>query len=367
VPAMLHASSGAPRSAFVPWGSRGKSSASAALQRLLTRIGLGFCSSLELACELARLSQRRTTFVPKQRRQTHESAAQKGNRRKMRGTFTQICLHTLVRVRLISAACRDILQHRGLLNASTNGQRVCRRTRRTRKIRILASRKQGRAEMSDPQVSLSHNVYRLLKRDILECRLLPDAELREQSLAHRFIVSKSPVREALLRLEQERLITVAPRQGYRVAALSVEDASEVFGLRKVLESACADAASANAPSHLLSGLDRFRSLSVVEGQDPTDAFIEYNRSFHSAICALCGSARLARMTIDLIDQMERMIRLSVNSVPLGGRDVLLREHGQIIDAIQSGSPRKAARLTREHISGAERRVVSGLSRTAVRN
>jgi DNA-binding GntR family transcriptional regulator len=218
---------------------------------------------------------------------------------------------------------------------------------------------------SEVQPSLSQNVYHALKRDILECRLLPNSDLREQLLAQRFVVSKSPVREALLRLEQERLITVAPRQGYRVASLSLEDASESFELRKVLESACAEAAAANASAAVLGGLDQYRSLNVLEGEDPTDKFIRYNRAFHSAICMISGNARLARITIDLIDQMERMIRLSVNSVPLGGRDVLLREHGEIIDAIQAGDRRKAIRLIRQHISGAEKRVIGGLTCAAV--
>lgn len=217
----------------------------------------------------------------------------------------------------------------------------------------------------DPQHSLSQHVYLALKRDILECKLLPNSDLREQLLAQRFIVSKSPVREALLRLEHERLITVAPRQGYRVAALSLEDASESFELRKVLESACAEAAAANAAPDLLASLDQFRSLDLVEGENPTDTFIRYNRQFHGAICLISGNARLARITIDLIDQMERMIRLSVNSVPVGGRVVLLKEHGEIIDAIQSGNRRKAVRLTKVHISGAEKRVLGGLACAAV--
>jgi DNA-binding GntR family transcriptional regulator len=215
------------------------------------------------------------------------------------------------------------------------------------------------------QPSLSQNVYQALKRDILECRLLPNSDLREQLLAQRFVVSKSPVREALLRLEQERLITVAPRQGYRVASLSLEDASESFDLRKVLESACAEAAAANASTAVLGGLDQYRTLDVLDGEDPTDKFIRYNRAFHSAICMISGNARLARITIDLIDQMERMIRLSVNSVPLAGRDVLLGEHGDIIDAIQAGDRRKVIRLIRQHISGAEKRVLSGLTYAAV--
>jgi DNA-binding GntR family transcriptional regulator len=218
--------------------------------------------------------------------------------------------------------------------------------------------------MEAPQ-SLSRNVYQALKRDILECKLPPNSDLREQVLAERFIVSKSPVREALVRLEHEHLITVAPRQGYRVAPLSIEDASETFGLRKVLESACADAAAANPSSTVLANLDQYRSFTPVEGEDPADTFIRYNREFHSAICMISGNVRLARITIDLIDQMERMIRMSVNSVPVGGRAVLLREHCDMIDAIQAGDRKAAIRLTKRHIGGAEKRVIAGLTYAAV--
>jgi DNA-binding GntR family transcriptional regulator len=217
----------------------------------------------------------------------------------------------------------------------------------------------------EAQLSLSQNVYQVLKSEILECKLLPNSDLREQLLAQRFVVSKSPVREALLRLEQERLVTVSPRQGYRVAPLSLEDAREMFELRKVLEASCAEAAVANATPETLAGLDAFRTLTVARGEDRTNAFIKYNRSFHSAICLTSGNARMARLAIDLIEQMERMIRFSVDAVPAEEKDVLLAEHGEIIDAMQGGDRRGAVRLIKLHIADAEKRVVGSLAYAAV--
>jgi DNA-binding GntR family transcriptional regulator len=92
-------------------------------------------------------------------------------------------------------------------------------------------------------VLLRDNVYDALRSAILTCDLSPGQELREQDLAAQYAVSRSPVRDALLRLEGERLVTVLPRQGYRVNPVSVADARDIFGLRLVIEPACAAAAA----------------------------------------------------------------------------------------------------------------------------
>src|SRR5512138_2118092 len=83
------------------------------------------------------------------------------------------------------------------------------------------------------------DIFHELRQDILACRLAPGAELREGELAERFSVSKSPVRDALSRLVQEGLVHVMPRQGYRVAPISLRDARDMFAYRAVLEGACA--------------------------------------------------------------------------------------------------------------------------------
>lgn len=210
--------------------------------------------------------------------------------------------------------------------------------------------------------SLRQNIYANLKQDILRCELPPNSELREQVLAERFAVSKSPVREALLRLQQERLVTVTPRQGYRVAPVSLEDTREMFQLRKFLESACAEIAALSASDERLAALDVFRSFN---GPDARDSFIEYNRAFHCDLCEASGNTRMARLAVDMIEQMERMIRFSVNTLPPPDRSILVAEHGAIIDALIARDRRKAARLVREHISDAEKRVVSGLTFAAV--
>src|SRR4051812_24929510 len=98
---------------------------------------------------------------------------------------------------------------------------------------------------------LRDNVYENLRSDILTCRLAPGDDMREQDLAERYAVSRQPVREALLRLEREHLVTVQPRQGYRVNPISLSDARDLLRFRLALEPACVGEAIENAPENVL--------------------------------------------------------------------------------------------------------------------
>jgi len=206
---------------------------------------------------------------------------------------------------------------------------------------------------------LRDNIYESVRADILACRLAPGEEVREQVLAARYAVSRAPVREALLRLEKERLVTVSPRQGYRINRISLSDAADLFEMRSVLEPACASAAASRADSDILRGLDAFRRLP--KRRD----FIEYNRAFHAAIAHAGGNQRMAETVCQLIEQSERLVRVRIDSIK--GRDTseLVAEHVAIIDAIQERDARRAARIVREHVQRAGKRILASLSQSAI--
>ncbi len=188
--------------------------------------------------------------------------------------------------------------------------------------------------------------------------------MREADLAARFEVSRQPVREALLRLEQERLVTVLPRQGYRVNAVSVSDARDLLRFRQALEPACVAEACEAADAAVLDGLDAFRSFT---DDSEHDAFIAYNRDFHTALAAASGNRRMARAARELIEQSDRLTRASLTGIR--GRDPaqLVAEHVAIIDAVQARDARTAGRLVRDHIAKAEKRILAALSRAAIVN
>jgi len=205
---------------------------------------------------------------------------------------------------------------------------------------------------------LRDNIYSALRMEILTCRLLPGQEVNEQGLAAHFAVSRSPVREALLRLERENLVTVLPRQGYRIRPISVADAGDLFEFRMVVEPACAKMAAGRASDATLIALDRFRRPKLGD-------FIEYNRGFHRAVAEASGNRRMALVACDLIEQADRFVRVSIDA--LEGRDTgrLVREHEALIDALQARDGRGAGRISRAHTAGARARVLSALRRSAV--
>ena len=192
---------------------------------------------------------------------------------------------------------------------------------------------------------LRDNVYESLRSDILTCRLAPGDDIREQELAERYAVSRQPVREALLRLEREHLVTVQPRQGYRVNPISLSDARDLLRFRLALEPACVAEAIESASDETLKSLNEFR-LFAGNHED----FIAYNRAFHSALAHASGNRRMAAALCDLIGQADRLVRVSVANVKGHDPAQLVAEHVALIEAMQ----RRDGRTRRPHHQGAYR-------------
>ena len=191
---------------------------------------------------------------------------------------------------------------------------------------------------------LRDNVYESLRADILSCRLAPGDDVREQDLASRYAVSRQPVREALLRLEREHLVTVQPRQGYRVNPISLSDARDLLRFRLALEPACVAEAIGVAPDKVLKALDDFRRFTG----DHED-FIAYNRAFHSALAHASDNRRMAASLCDLIGQADRLVRVSLANIRDHDPTRLVAEHVEIIEAMQRRDARGALRLIKAHI------------------
>jgi DNA-binding GntR family transcriptional regulator len=162
-----------------------------------------------------------------------------------------------------------------------------------------------------------------------------------------------------MRLEREGLVITLPRQGYRVAPISLADVQDMFHLRDALERACMERIARRADDAQLAALDRFRSF------DPAtwdDGFVAYNREFHRALARVAGNVRMGDQLIDLIDQMERAVRLSVSSLKKGDPQSLVEEHAALVDALQARNVTKAQRLASRHVAEAGKRVMQALSR-----
>jgi GntR family transcriptional regulator, rspAB operon transcriptional repressor len=209
---------------------------------------------------------------------------------------------------------------------------------------------------------LRETVYEQLRADMISCKLAPGAEIREAELAARFDMSNSPVRNALMRLEREGLVITLPRQGYRVAPVSLGDVLDMFHLRAALERACIERIVARATDEQLKSLDTFRRFVAAKWGG---GFIAFNRAFHRRIAELGGNARMRDQLNDLIDQLERAVQVSVANIRQGDPQVLVNEHVEIIDALQARALKRAQRLAERHIAQAGRRVSSAISRSLI--
>ncbi|MCC8942993.1 GntR family transcriptional regulator [Bradyrhizobium ivorense] len=207
---------------------------------------------------------------------------------------------------------------------------------------------------------LRENIYENLRADILSCELAPGDEIREQDLAERYAVSRQPVRDALLRLEREHLVTVQPRQGYRVNPISLADARDLLRFRLALEPACVAEAIESAPDSILKSLDEFRRFAGNH-----EDFIAYNRGFHTALAHASGNRRMASALCDLIGQADRLVRVSISNLKGHDPAKLVAEHAALIDAMQQREARTAARIIKAHIADTEKRVLPALKRNAV--
>src|SRR6201747_1141680 len=207
---------------------------------------------------------------------------------------------------------------------------------------------------------LRDNVYDSLRSDILTCRIAPGDDMREQDLAERYAVSRQPVRGACLRVQGEHLVTVQPRQGYRVNPISLADARDLLRFRLALEPACVAEAIENASDDVLKALDKYRRFSGNH-----EDFIAYNRAFHSALAHASGNRRMAAALCDLIGQADRLVRVSVANVRGHDPKQLVAEHVALIDAMQHRDSRGAARIIKAHIAQTEKRGLPALQRNAV--
>lgn len=210
---------------------------------------------------------------------------------------------------------------------------------------------------------MRHRIFDQLREDIMSCDLQPGEELRESVLAQKYGVSKSPIRDALQRLEFEGLVEIAPRQGHRIVPISISDAYDILELREILETAAARRIAADASAADLAALDDFRTADLSSLKE----FARYNNDFHAKISQLSGNQRQADTMRSLMDNYERLCIVSLSSrrQEAQAMHTALDDHNNIIDALQARDGRAAARLSTKHIRKSHAQVMRGLKNRPV--
>jgi len=196
--------------------------------------------------------------------------------------------------------------------------------------------------------TLWERVHDHLRDEILSGRLTPGTELSEVALAESLGVSRGPVREALGRLATEGLVTIRPRRGAVVRALSNDEFIEAYQVREALETMAVRLAVSQLTAEDLSALERGIDEMVDFGNaGDVLGFFEANTAFHLVFFDAAGN----RMLADLYRQLRAQIdRHRLRSLELRG-DVQrsIAEHRAILRAAKAGDVERTVHLVSEHI------------------
>jgi DNA-binding GntR family transcriptional regulator len=194
---------------------------------------------------------------------------------------------------------------------------------------------------------LADAVYERLKADIFEFRRLPGEGLSENEIAARSEVSRTPVREALLRLEREGLVELHPRSGWSVRPLDFERFEQLYDVRVILELAAL--AKLCAGDHA-AALEPLKAVWLVSPKRRCEDWLEVARldeAFHAALVSAAGNAELARVHGEICERIRIVRRLDFTQ-----RERIERtyeEHGAILRAALARKAQQAALLLRAHI------------------
>ena len=184
-------------------------------------------------------------------------------------------------------------------------------------------------------------VHQRLLDDLQQGSFLPGDKLTTESLARRYDVSRTPVREALIRLEREGVVDATANSGYEI-----REALEGLAVAKLAE----NGASPELIAELRSCCDRRRHAANLDETDTGD------RQFHALICDSCGSETLQALVHNylVLSTVFNVTRYLLKDRPNFNRHDIDLEHERIVDAIEAGNPKLARKLLAEHIAYARK-------------
>lgn len=204
------------------------------------------------------------------------------------------------------------------------------------------------AAQNGPRESQPERAYRQIKQLILDNELPPGSFVLQEELGARIGVSRTPIREALVRLESDGLIEVRPRRGMRVLPVSPEGMREIYEVLTVLEAQAARlAAERGVDAAGLAALDAaVRAMDLALAADNLVAWAEADERFHETLTAASGNARLIAMVATVTEQAHRVRRLTLRlrEKPLRSN----QDHRALVEAIRRGDGAAAFAIHERH-------------------
>ena len=205
-------------------------------------------------------------------------------------------------------------------------------------------------EPIEANYSLKDRIYDRLKQAITEMNIYAeDARLRldERELSEQLAISRTPIREALARLEQEGLVRIVPRKGVFIVRKTKAEILEMITVWAALESMAARLITERASDQEIASLRRlFTTFEGGQAQANIDEYSDTNIRFHQQIIALSRCELLTEMTGNLFIHMRSIRARTIGEDNRATRSVI--DHLHIIEALEARDTELAERLTREH-------------------
>ncbi len=203
--------------------------------------------------------------------------------------------------------------------------------------------------------TLRQRVYEHLREEIMADRLPPGTELSEAALSKELSVSRGPIREAIGRLAAEGLVTVRPRRGAEVRAITAEELIDAYEVREALEVLAVRLAVPRVTEADLARLGQLvDSMAEHARNGAVDDFFAANVAFHELICELSGNEKLLQVHHHLAGEIGRF---QTRTLALRGNlEGSVTEHRAILAAIGRRDAAGAADLTAAHVRVPARRL-----------
>lgn len=196
-------------------------------------------------------------------------------------------------------------------------------------------------------LSMGAQLHRILRTAIIRGELTPGQTISEIETSKRFAISRQPVREAFIKLGEERLIEVLPQRGTYVRKISVKEVLDARHLREVIELSIVREVAGQHDASLIATLRRI--LRAQEKIKPGDSrgFLALDEEFHRTLALHAGRDYAWRVTESIKAQMDRVRFLAFDFATPKPR--LVAEHAAIVDAIEAGDADLAAQRMQSHL------------------
>ncbi len=213
------------------------------------------------------------------------------------------------------------------------------------------------------RTSLVQNAYEEIRRRILDNEYPPAHQVLEQDLAADLGMSRTPLREALVRLQNENFVQLIPRHGMRVVPLSLEDLRDTYEVLTALEVAAIERLARSGPDRkALGALEQaLDEMDASLKQRDRDAWVKADERFHRTLLDLCGNRRLAAVAYTLWDHGHRARMTTVRLRPT--LSASNKEHRAVFEAIKRGRWSEARRRHLQHRARTSQEILALLEET----